>query len=161
VFRILDKDVFGQCEIPVASCNGNRRNAARRPFEPDLDFTAIHYHLPLAAHRLTRRFVQLKKICDLIDVSKHQGIMPWPTVKSTGVSHAMLRAGFGRYSSQRDPQFDRNVQECERIGIAWGAYWYSYATGVAEARKEARVFLAIIAEQVAKGYKPTLPLAYD
>ena len=103
----------------------------------------------------------MKKICDLIDVSKHQGVMPWPTVKSTGVSHAMLRAGFGRYSSQRDPQFDRNVEQCEANGIAWGAYWYSYATGVAEARQEARVFLAIIAEKVAQGYKPTLPLAYD
>lgn len=98
---------------------------------------------------------------NLIDVSKHQGVMPWPTVKSAGVSHAMLRAGYGRYSSQRDPQFDRNVQQCEASGLAWGAYWYSYATSAAEARQEARVFLAIIAEKIAQGHKPTLPLAYD
>lgn len=103
----------------------------------------------------------MKKIRDLIDVSKHQGVMPWATVKAAGVSHAMLRAGFGRYSSQRDPQFDRNVEQCEANGVAWGAYWYSYATGVAEARQEAHVFLSIIAEKVAQGHKPTLPLAYD
>ena len=103
----------------------------------------------------------MKKIRDLIDVSKHQGVMPWATVKAAGVSHAMLRAGYGRYSSQRDPQFDRNVEQCEANGVAWGAYWYSYATGVAEARQEAHVFLSIIAEKVAQGHKPTLPLAYD
>ena len=103
----------------------------------------------------------MKKIRDLIDVSKHQGVMPWATVKNAGVSHAMLRAGYGRYASQRDPQFDRNVEQCEANGVAWGAYWYSYATSVAEARQEAKVFLAIIAEKTAQGYNPTLPLAYD
>lgn len=98
---------------------------------------------------------------NLIDVSKHQGVMPWPTVKNAGISHAMLRAGYGRYASQRDPQFDRNVQQCGANGIAWGAYWYSYATSPAEARQEARVFLQIIREKEAQGYKPTMPLAYD
>lgn len=95
------------------------------------------------------------------DVSKHQGTINWNNFKGAGVTRTMLRAGYGRYASQRDPQFDRNVQECERLGIAWGAYWYSYATSVAQAQQEARVFLQIIKEKEELGYKPTLPLAYD
>lgn len=96
-----------------------------------------------------------------IDVSKHQGVIDWCKVKNAGISLAMIRAGYGRYASQRDPQFARNVRECEANGIAWGAYWYSYATTAADARQEARCFLAAIREQEADGYKPILPLAYD
>lgn len=91
-----------------------------------------------------------------IDVSKHQGLIEWLKVKNSGISLAMIRSGYGRYTSQRDPQFDRNVQECERLGIAWGTYWYSYATSAAQAQQEARCCL-----QVIKGLKPTLPVAYD
>ena len=98
---------------------------------------------------------------NLIDVSKHQGTMNWVDVKKAGITHAMIRAGYGRYTGQKDPQFDRNVQQCEATGIAWGAYWYSYATSVAEVRQEAKIFLSIIAEKIAQGYNPTLPLAYD
>lgn len=91
-----------------------------------------------------------------IDVSKHQGIIEWLKVKNSGVSLAMIRAGYGRYVGQKDPQFDRNVRECEANGIAWGTYWYSYATSPEQARQEARCCL-----QVIKGLKPTLPVAYD
>lgn len=93
---------------------------------------------------------------DAIDVSKHQGTMNWTAVKNKGITHAMIRAGYGRYASQKDPQFERNVSECERLGIHWGAYWYSYATNVNEVKQEAKVFL-----QVMKGKKPEMPLAYD
>ncbi len=91
-----------------------------------------------------------------IDVSKHQGLIDWLKVKNSGISLAMIRSGYGRYTSQRDPQFDRNVRECEANGIAWGTYWYSYATSAAQAQQEARCCL-----QVIKGLKPTLPVAYD
>lgn len=91
-----------------------------------------------------------------IDVSKHQGLIDWLKVKNSGISLAMIRSGYGRYVSQKDPQFSRNAQECERLGIAWGTYWYSYATSAAQAQQEARCCL-----QVIKGLKPTLPVAYD
>lgn len=91
-----------------------------------------------------------------IDVSKHQGMIDWLKVKNSGIALAMIRSGYGRYTNQRDPQFARNVQECERLGIAWGTYWYSYATSPAQAQQEARCCL-----QVIKGLKPTLPVAYD
>lgn len=91
-----------------------------------------------------------------IDVSKHQGTINWVNVKNAGINHAMIRAGFGRFVSQIDPQFKRNVANCEAHGIDWGCYWYSYATSPEQARQEARCCL-----QVIKGLKPTMPVAYD
>lgn len=91
-----------------------------------------------------------------IDVSKHQGTMNWADVKKAGVTHAMIRAGYGRYTSQKDPQLDRNVSQCVALGIDWGCYWYSYATSPAEAKREAQCCLSVI-----QGLKPTMPVAYD
>ena len=72
---------------------------------------------------------------DAIDVSKHQGRFNWQAAHNKGIRHAMLRAGYGRYSSQVDPQFERNAAECARLGIQYGVYWYSYASTPAEARR--------------------------
>lgn len=91
-----------------------------------------------------------------IDVSKWQGAVNWATVKNSGVTHAMLRAGYGNSVKQIDPQFKRNVANCELHGVNWGVYWYSYATSPAQARQEARCCL-----QVVQGMKPTMPVAYD
>ena len=59
-----------------------------------------------------------------VDVSHYQGIMDWNKAKSRGVQFAIIKAGEG--TSWRDPQFDRNVFECRRLGIKWGAYFYFY-----------------------------------
>ena len=99
---------------------------------------------------------EVKRMYYAIDVSKHQGKFDWQAAHNKGIRHAMLRAGYGRYSSQKDPQFERNAAECTRLGIQYGAYWYSYATTPAEARQEARCCLAAI-----KGKHLCLPVAYD
>ena len=91
-----------------------------------------------------------------IDVSKWQGTVNWATVKKAGVSHAMIRAGYGNSVRQTDPQFKRNATQCIALGVDWGVYWYSYATSPAQARQEARCCL-----QVIQGLKPTMPVAYD
>lgn len=93
---------------------------------------------------------------DAIDVSKHQGKFDWQAAYNKGIRRAMLRAGYGRYAGQKDPQFERNAEECARLGIQYGVYWYSYATTPAEARQEARCCLAAI-----KGKHLCLPVAYD
>ena len=93
---------------------------------------------------------------DAIDVSKWQGTINWGTVKKAGVSHAMIRAGYGNSVRQTDPQFKRNAAQCIALGIDWGVYWYSYATSPEQARQEARCCL-----QVIKGLRPTMPVAYD
>lgn len=91
-----------------------------------------------------------------IDVSKWQGAVNWASVKNAGISHAMIRAGYGNSTRQTDPQFKRNAANCELHGINWGVYWYSYATSPEQARQEARCCL-----QVIQGLKPTMPVAYD
>lgn len=93
---------------------------------------------------------------DAIDVSKWQGTVNWGAVKKAGVSHAMIRAGYGNSTRQTDPQFKRNVAQCIALGIDWGCYWYSYATSPEQARQEARCCL-----QVIQGLHPTMPVAYD
>lgn len=96
------------------------------------------------------------EICG-IDVSKHQGMIDWQAVKETGKVHfAIIRAGFGRYADQKDPHFERNYAGAKAAGIPVGAYWYSYATSVEEAREEAKACL-----QVLKGKRFEYPVYFD
>lgn len=88
-----------------------------------------------------------------IDVSEHQGVIDWETVKGS-IDGAILRAGYGK--NHIDRQFARNAAECNRLGIPCGAYWFSYAKTTDEAKSEARDLLAAV-----KPYRMELPLAYD
>ena len=40
-----------------------------------------------------------------IDVSKYQGNVDWNAVKAAGNDFAIIRAGYGKYASQKDPYF--------------------------------------------------------
>ena len=92
-----------------------------------------------------------------IDVSYAQGVIDWDAVKASGqVDFAILRAGYGKEYSQIDDQFERNYNECKRLGIPCGAYWYSYATTAAEAEQEAEVCLSVL-----KGKQFEYPVAFD
>ena len=88
-----------------------------------------------------------------IDVSKHQGMIDWNKVKT---DFAILRAGFGRYTSQKDPKFERNYAGAKAAGIPVGAYWYSYARSAEEAREEAKACL-----QVLRGKQFEFPVYFD
>ena len=93
-----------------------------------------------------------------IDVSKHQGSIDWQKVKKDGVQFAIIRAGYGKFASQEDPEFSDNIQNAYKAGIPVGVYWYSYAGSVADAEKEADVCLQII-----KPYQAliSLPVFFD
>ena len=98
-----------------------------------------------------------KNILKGIDVSYAQGVIDWEKVKASGsVDFAILRAGYGKETSQVDKQFERNYSECKRLGIPVGAYWYSYATTDAEAEQEAKVCL-----QTIRGKQFEYPVAFD
>ena len=80
-----------------------------------------------------------------IDVSYCQNEVDWDAAKASGlVDFAILRAGYGRETSQVDTQFERNYAACKRLGIPCGAYWFSYAMSADEAKREAQVFLQTI-----------------
>lgn len=91
-----------------------------------------------------------------IDVSKYQGQIDWTAVRAGGVEFAMVRAGYGMYAHQKDPYFDQNVQGAQAAGIHVGAYHYSYAQSVEDARREAELFLSWIAP-----YSLDYPVAFD
>jgi len=92
-----------------------------------------------------------------IDVSKHQGIIDWEKVKKSDIDFAIIRCGYGsNLASQDDEMYLRNINECERLGIPYGVYIYSYALNVEQAKSEAEHVLRLI-----KGYNPQLGIWFD
>ena len=95
-----------------------------------------------------------------IDVSGHQKDIDWQKVKDAGIDFAILKIGNinarepdGWYT---DSYFQRNVTECERLGIPYGVYAYSYAKNADDAVKGADHIIALL-----KGHNPTLPVYLD
>ena len=82
-----------------------------------------------------------KSIAKGIDVSEWQGNINWSHVKTDGVKFAIIRAGIGH---RVDDQFANNYAGCKSNSVPVGAYWYSKATTVAEAKQEAQDFLAAL-----------------
>ena len=73
-----------------------------------------------------------------IDVSKHNGSIDWARVKASGkADFAILRAGLGKVATQKDARFEEYYKCAKSVGIPVGAYWYSYAMSVEEAKQEA------------------------
>lgn len=94
-----------------------------------------------------------------IDVSSWQGTINWDKVKASGIDFAIIRCGYGSdLKNQDDSQFIRNVAECERVGIPYGVYLYSYANTEAKAKSEAQHALRLLKEADAD---PDYPVYYD
>ena len=93
-----------------------------------------------------------------IDVSEHQGRIDWDAVKASGIDFAILRVGFGApsWGGRVDYQFNRNISECERLGIPYGVYIYSYAFDNQQAADEASMVINCLS-----GHNPRLPVYYD
>lgn len=89
-----------------------------------------------------------------IDVSKWQGDIDWKKVSMSGIDFAMIRSSYGNMHT--DEKLAENVAGCEKYGIPYGFYHYSYADSVADAKKEARYFLSVI-----KKYRPEYPIVLD
>lgn len=91
-----------------------------------------------------------------IDVSTWQGNIDYNKVKASGIEFVIIRAGFGREPSQVDNCFEKNYKNAKAAGLKVGAYWYSYAVSVNDARLEADACM-----QVLKGKTFDLPIFYD
>lgn len=91
-----------------------------------------------------------------IDVGYSQGKINWEKLASH-IDFAILECGYGQnMTSQDDKQFARNAAECERLGIPYTAYLYSYAGTAAKASGEADHILRLV-----EGKQISLPLYYD
>ena len=92
-----------------------------------------------------------------IDVSAHQGKINWAEVKNSGINYAIIRCGYGQnIPSQDDVYFARNISECERLGIPYGVYLYSYALTEKDAYSEVDHVLRLI-----KGHNPKYGIWID
>lgn len=88
-----------------------------------------------------------------IDVSRHQGYIDWEKVKPK-IDFAMIRAGFGANNIDARALF--NMEQCERLNIPYGVYWFSYALHPDMAAKEAQYCLNLIGKR-----KLGYPVVYD
>lgn len=74
----------------------------------------------------------------MVDVSSIQGNPDWERAAEDGIQGAILRI---RDSKGVDRSWEYNYRTCGEVGIPRGAYRYSYALTVAQARAEAREVL--------------------
>ena len=94
-----------------------------------------------------------------IDISFYQGEINWEEVRADGIEFAILRAGYRGYSEGQlfeDEKFREYAEGALAVGIEIGAYFFSQAVSVEEAREEARLTLSVIED-----YDISLPVAYD
>lgn len=94
-----------------------------------------------------------------IDVSRYQGDIDWKKVKAAGVEFVMVRLGnrgIAEGTLHEDPLARQNLQGAKAAGLKVGAYFYSQALNVAEAKEEATLALEIL-----DGFLLDMPLAFD
>lgn len=92
----------------------------------------------------------------IIDISSNNGVLNWDIIKEQ-IDGAIIRIGYGSdESNQDDEQAERNMTECERLGIPYGVYIYSYCLNMEEVRSEAAHILRMI-----QGFNPVLGVWFD
>lgn len=89
-----------------------------------------------------------------IDVSEHNGKINWDAMKRNGIKFAVIRSSYGHFVE--DQQFRRNVNECDRVGMPYGLYHYSYVATQEQMKAEASGFI-----RLCKSCKPSYPCFID
>ncbi|WP_368098664.1 GH25 family lysozyme, partial [Bifidobacterium adolescentis] len=103
-------------------------------------------------------FVQQAK--GVIDVSSWQGDVDWAKAKADGVEGAIIRLGYG-WGNYADAKAQRNINECKRLGIPFGIYWYSYAYDANCARAEGNDVAAKLRQMGVSPNDLKYPVYYD
>lgn len=89
-----------------------------------------------------------------IDISYCQKKVDWDKVN--GIDFVIVRAGYGRYTNQKDSMFESHYANAKAKGLPVGAYWYAYAKTPEDAVKEADACIEVI-----KGKQFEYPIFYD
>lgn len=79
------------------------------------------------------------------DLSKFNRNVDMKLAKKNGMDFVILKAGSG-YSGE-DPKFQQNYNNAKAAGLNVGAYWYSYAVNVEEAKEEAVRYMKILGKK--------------
>ena len=95
-----------------------------------------------------------------IDVSKYQKNIDWKKVADLGMDYAFVRVGCRGYGSSgtliHDEKFHQNMKGAIEQGIDVGAYFFTQAITVEEAKEEAELVIKEL-----EGYEVTYPVAID
>lgn len=94
-----------------------------------------------------------------VDVSSHQEEIDWKKVADAGIKFAFVRLGNRGYTTgnlSADSYAMANLQGAREAGLLVGAYFFSQAVSVAEAKEEAKFALKVL-----DGFSLDLPLVYD
>ena len=94
-----------------------------------------------------------------IDVSSHQGVIDWAKVADAGIRFAFIRLGNRGYTTgslNADAYAKENLKGAKAAGLKIGAYFFSQAISVEEAREEAAFALDILGDT-----QLDLPLVFD
>lgn len=91
-----------------------------------------------------------------IDISYCQGAVNFDGVKNDGFDAVIIRCGYGCEAWQKDKWFESNYNRAVKSGMHVGAYWYSYADSVENARSEAKACIEVLGNR-----KFDLPIYFD
>ncbi len=94
-----------------------------------------------------------------IDVSSYQKEIDWVNVKKDNIDFAIIRAAYRGYTKGgivKDSYFDSNIKGATAAGVKVGAYFFSQAISVNEAKEEAKYIVNLV-----KPYKVSLPIIID
>ena len=84
----------------------------------------------------------------------------WAKAKADGVEGAIIRLGYG-WGNYADAKAQRNINECKRLGIPFGIYWYSYAYDANCARAEGNDVAAKLRQMGVSPNDLKYPVYYD
>lgn len=88
-----------------------------------------------------------------IDISRAQEKFDFTAAVSAGVKFVIIRAGIGR---DEDTYFRRNIEQCRKLGIDFGCYWYVTATDSEELDRQINACIKTIGDE-----KPSYPVFCD
>lgn len=96
-----------------------------------------------------------------MDVSTYQGKINWAKISELyqkgELDFVILRCGYGSdYKDQDDETFGPNADACEKYGIPYGVYLFSYALNVDMAHSEAKHTIRLL-----EGRNLSYPVYYD
>lgn len=94
-----------------------------------------------------------------VDVSSYNEEIDWQAVAASGIKFAFVRLGSRGYEGgllRMDSYARANLAAAKEAGLLVGAYFFSQAVSVGEAKRE-----AMFALRVLDGFRLDLPLVYD
>lgn len=92
-----------------------------------------------------------------VDISRWNGNFNFDAAIDEGVEFVILKGGGGDQGLYTDSCFVRNYAEAKQRNIPVGVYWFSRATNVAEAHKEAEYFY----RNILRGRQFEIPVYID